>query len=367
LNSPHFIEILLIFSGIASLAYPVLLFITIIFHKENFANQELSTKGVSIIIAAHNELTNLQSFLPLILAQNYPLFEVIIACDRCNDGSTEYLHSLNHPHLKVIEIHETTEGFNPKKYALDRAIAQSSYPWLLLTDADCYPASEQWIKGMMQGKSLKKIVIGLSFYKGPKSFLNRFIAFETLFTAMQYSAWTILGKPYMAVGRNLLYAKELFINNSGFGKYASHLGGDDDLLLQSISDKTNTTVCFNPSTFTYTPPPKGFKAWWKQKHRHLNAGKQYPLAVLAGLSFYPFFSIVYYAISLVYINSLEIPIVIVLYILRTCIFIITFAGVSQKWKISIFWPLLPVLEIYYLFYLMFAGLYNLAVPIKKWK
>jgi len=367
LNSLHFPFILLLVSGILSGTYILFLLVTIVLYKKErpgFTGTPI--EGVSVIIAAHNELNHLKRYLPEILAQNYPLFEVIISCDRCTDGSVEYLKSFSNPLLKIIDTSETPAGFTSKKYALHKAISEASYPWILLTDADCHPSGNQWIRGMMAAKGDKHICLGLSFLTGRKSILNTFVRFETLFTAMQYTAWAICGKPYMAVGRNLLYAKELFINNSGFDKYSKHLGGDDDLLIQSISDRFNTNVCLNTNAFTYSPSPEGFSKWWRQKHRHLNAGKQYPLNVLIGLSIYPFSGLIFYLLCLVYINSPEIPIVIALYILRTCIFIITFAGVSQKWKYSIFWPLLPVLEISYLFYLIFAGLYNLAVPVKKW-
>lgn len=366
MNSSHLIELIWIVSCILSGGYLLFLFLILFFHKNTSAGTA-PIEGVSVIIAAHNELNNLRTFLPSILDQQYPAFEVIIACDRCEDGSLDYLSSIAHPSFSYIEIKDIEENLHPKKRALTLAINKASYQWILLTDADCKPATNNWIQTMMEAKGNKQVCLGLSFYTGSFSVLNTFIRFETLFTAMQYASWALMGKPYMGVGRNLLYAKDLFINNSGFGKHGAHLGGDDDLLIQSLATKTNTTVCMLPGSFTLSPPPKGWKEWWNQKHRHLNAGKQYPLPVLIGLSIYPIFSILFYSLGLFYSFSSYFPIGIILYILRTCIFIITFAGIGHKWKYSVCLLFLPVLEIKYLFYLIFAGCYNLAVPIKKWK
>ena len=62
----------------------------------------------------------------------------------------------------------------------------------------------------------KEIVLGYSRYKRKNSFLNLFIRWETFYSAMQYFSYSIIGKTYMGVGRNLAYRKSLFFKVKGF-------------------------------------------------------------------------------------------------------------------------------------------------------
>ena len=366
MNTNTFILLTCYLSGAASITWLLFQLLAVLFRK-NTSAVPTHKEGVSVVIAAHNELENLKRFLPSILNQSYPAFEVIIACDRCTDGTQAFLQSLSNPILKYIDIEHTVAGINPKKAALDRAIRHAAYPWILLSDADCYPLSDQWISSMMEHKGKKEVCLGISLYTEKKTLLNRFIRFETLFTAFNYISWAVLKKPYMAVGRNLLYKKELFINNDGFGKHAGHLGGDDDLLIQKIASRANSTVNISKFGITLSLPAEGFSVWWKQKHRHLHAGKQYPAEVLLGLSIYPFLSIIFY-MSLIYsLFSFDFKEIILFYILRTCIFISIFVCIGQKLNARLPILFLTIAEILYLIYLLFAGFYNLVVPIKKWK
>ncbi len=366
MNNQSFIEMLLIASGTISIVYLLVMALVVAFHKNKTAPTAIN-EGVSVIIAAHNEYENLKLFLPTILNQEYPNFEVLVVCDRCTDESIGYLKSITHPALHILEIHTQTDGLQPKKAALTEGIKIAKHPWILATDADCYAVSNKWIEEMMLAKNNKQVCLGLSMYQQKFTFLNFFIQFETLFTGIQYSSWAKMGKPYMAVGRNLLYARELFINNQGFGKYGYHLGGDDDLLIQSIAFSKNTSVATNPNSFTISRPSETYTQWWRQKHRHLHAGKQYPLAVLMGLGIYPLTSALFHFLCFYCFFTLNLEVVMTIYILRTCIFISIFVGIGYKWNIRLSIFFLAIAEVTYLIYLLFAGIYNLAVPIKKWK
>ena len=129
----------------------------------------------------------------------------------------------------------------------------------------------------------------------------------------------------------------------------------------------DTNVCISAEGFTQSRPAEGFSSWWRQKHRHLHAGKKYPIGVLINLCIYPVCGLLYYAGAIYYALAFNFADIMLFYILRTCIFISIFAQIGRKWNgpVSIFF--LPFAEIVYLIYLLFAGFYNAAVPIKKWK
>ena len=233
----------------------------------------------SIIVAAHNEHDNLTRLIPALQNQNLTDIEIIIALDRCTDGSNELIKQFqkNDKRIKPIEITEIPDGFNPKKFALNQAIEHAENEVLIFTDADCIPSSEHWasnITGNFSNSDVQ-LSIGFSPYLKKPGLLNGFIQFETMKTAMQYLVFTLAGHPYMAVGRNLAYKKSFFKEVKGF-KNSQHItGGDDDLLINQYGVASNTRVHIGPDSVTYSYPKEDFTAYFRQKLRHLSVGKYY--------------------------------------------------------------------------------------------
>lgn len=233
---------------------------------------------VSVVICARNELVNLQKLIPLLLEQDYPDFEVIIIDDRSEDPMYDYMLEQKSVHQKVhlVRINYTPEGMNPKKFALTMGIKSARHQNLLFTDADCFPASNQWIKSMaryMVGK--EEIIIAYAPYQKEKGFLNLLIRYDTFYTAVQYISLAMAGLPYMGVGRNLAYKSSLFMKLKGFYKHVPLNGGDDDLFVNRASTEDNIAVCLNPESFTYSIPKRSWATWYRQKTRHLAVGRYY--------------------------------------------------------------------------------------------
>ncbi len=234
--------------------------------------------GVSVVVCAWNELENLQQLLPLLLEQQYPDFEVIVVDDRSNDGTFDLLReeSQRYPNLRRVHVAQTPKHITPKKYALTLGIRAAQKAVVLLTDADCRPASPDWISAMTGCLTADKaIVLGFSPYQRQPGFLNAFIRFETFFTALQYFSLALAGVPYMGVGRNLLYRRSLFLEQGGFNGHHHVLGGDDDLFVGRVATANNTAVCLNPAAFVWSLPKTSWRSWYWQKRRHLSVGKLY--------------------------------------------------------------------------------------------
>ena len=237
--------------------------------------------GVTVIVCARNELDNLTELLPLLNAQNYPVYEVLVMDDRSTDGTSQFLENdIAHlERVRFIQIDKEYEHITPKKYALTIALKKALYPTVLLTDADCRPASDGWLRGMVTPltNGQKAISLGFSPYEHRPGFLNRLIRFETLFTAVQYFSLARVGQPYMGVGRNLGYQTALFFANRGFYTHKNVVGGDDDLFVNEVATGKNTAICLDADTFMWSKPKETWAEWRLQKRRHLNVGKYYKL------------------------------------------------------------------------------------------
>lgn len=247
------------------------------FYKEQPPAQQ-SFPPVSVVICAKNEADNLTEYLPKILQQDYPEFEVVVVNDCSWDNTEDVLREYTKifPNLKTILIKEDEYYKHGKKFALMVGIKGTRYEHILFTDGDCYPQSDQWIKEMMLGYMPgKEIVIGYGPYIKEKTFVNKLIRFDTFTIGMQYLSLGLANKPYMGVGRNLSYKKELFFKNKGFATHYHINSGDDDLFVNQAASDTNTSVVVSKDSFTYSIPSKSFGEWTRQKARHLSTSGLY--------------------------------------------------------------------------------------------
>ena len=251
-------------------------FSSLFFRKKTTANTD--SVPISVIICAKNEAENLTAFLPSILQQTYSDFEVVLINDASSDATLEVMEQFKEQHLniKIVNVKNNEAFWGNKKYALTLGIKTASHEHLIFTDADCKPQSKHWIKEVAtQFSTDKTIVLGYGKYASKKSVVNLLIRYETLLTALQYFTYAKLGSPYMGVGRNLAYKKSEFFKTKGFIKHIQVKSGDDDLFIQEAASKSNTTFTLQPNSFTISNPPLTFKAWFRQKRRHLSTAPYY--------------------------------------------------------------------------------------------
>lgn len=235
-------------------------------------------KPVSVIICARNEEKNLMNHIPVIMEQDYPEFEVIVVNDSSWDDTEAILKALSvsYPTMRVINLDEEKQNMQGKKFALTLGIKAAKFETILLTDADCSPQSNQWIRRMSAHmNSPKEIVLGFSPYKRLAGWLNKIIRYDTLNIGLNYLGFAKAGNPYMGVGRNLSYTKEVFFRVGGFKSHYSLASGDDDLFINQVANSRNTMVEFHPEAQTISEPKKTWSEWFTQKRRHFTTAPLY--------------------------------------------------------------------------------------------
>lgn len=235
---------------------------------------------VSVIICARNEEDNLSNFLPSVLEQNYPDFEVIVVNDCSEDKSYDVLGEFlkKYSNLRVSNVNKDPKFTHNKKFAQFIGIKASVNEILLFTDADCQPVSNKWIEMMTSHfNSETTFVLGYGGYRREKGLLNRYIRYDSMTIAMQYLGMAVRGIPYMGVGRNLAYRRSAFFENKGFGNFNHIVSGDDDLFVNSKATAQNTVAEFRKDAHTRSVPLKSLKEWINQKKRHLTTAPYYKL------------------------------------------------------------------------------------------
>jgi len=243
-------------------------------HKD----EEIPKLPVSIIICARDEAHNLKKFLPSILTQDYPDYEVIVVNDCSSDKTESVLNEFCElfPLLRYTTIKKDIKFTHGKKLAQTIGIKAAKNDILIFTDADCYALSNKWVERIQQNFSPEtEVVVGFGGYIKNDTFLNKLIRYDAVFIAMQYFSFALAGHPYMGVGRNLAYRKSTFFNNKGFASHFNIESGDDDLFINQVADKKNTRIEISIDSQTRSIPKTTFNKWLKQKSRHNSTFRYY--------------------------------------------------------------------------------------------
>jgi cellulose synthase/poly-beta-1,6-N-acetylglucosamine synthase-like glycosyltransferase len=329
------------------------------------------THPVSVIICARDEAANLVKNLPGALVQHYKTtHEVIVINDNSFDESKyvldEYRKSFKH--LNIVELKQEARFIPGKKFPLSVGIKEAKYEVLLMTDADCVPASEFWIEKMQEGyQENTEIVLGYGALHKRKGFLNKLIRWETFHTALQYLSYAVAGLPYMGVGRNLSYKKSVFFRHKGFSSHNHVASGDDDLFINLAANKKNTAIVVDKEAFTLSAAPSSWKEWMRQKSRHYSTSRYYKslhkfllgmYALSHGL-LYPLF-----AATIIFYNwKWALAIFGIRFLMQFFVFYKTMNRLNEKDLLPIFW----LLDIWMFFYYILFSFSMIKKPRKTWK
>jgi glycosyltransferase involved in cell wall biosynthesis len=344
-----------IFSTGAAVQLFYYLFFYLAVYLKKFNEVSGNKPPVSVIICARNESENLEAFLPSVLEQDYPDFEVIVVNDCSEDNSYDVLASFlkKYPNLRISNVNKDPKFTHNKKFAQFIGIKAAKNEILLFTDADCRPESNKWIEEMTShfGEGIN-FVLGYGGYLKTKGLLNKYIRYDCMTIAMQYLGMAIRGVPYMGVGRNLAYRRSIFFSNKGFGSHNHVVSGDDDLFVNTIGNSKNTHVEYRQESQTRSVPYSSFNEWLLQKKRHLTTAPYYKFRDKFLLIMEPFMRVLFYITFIVLLSFLFMwPWVLGIFALRLICQITVFTLVQKKLDEP---GLLP----YLLFFDIFSPLFN---------
>lgn len=327
---------------------------------------------VSVIICAKNEEENLRNFLPSVIEQNYPDFEIIVINDASTDNTLEVIEEFQQidPRVKCVNVENNEAFWANKKYALTLGIKKARNQHLLFTDADCAPQSKEWISKMSQHFQPEiDIVLGYGgYFKHKGSLLNKLIRFETLLTAIQYFSYARLGSPYMGVGRNLAYTSSKFYELKGFASHLHLRSGDDDLFVNEAANAKNTAISFERESHTRSAPKNKFKEWFHQKKRHVSvAGKYKPKhRMLLGI-FYASRLLFWLLFAVLLILQIHPEIVLVALGIKLLLEAFIYVKSAKKLdELDIVW-LFPFFDLFLIFTQLAIFISNLISKPKHWK
>jgi cellulose synthase/poly-beta-1,6-N-acetylglucosamine synthase-like glycosyltransferase len=367
-----FSQVLLLFTIV--IAIQLFYYIYFFCRLANYDSSPVASENlppVSIVICAHDEMNGLRKNLPSILEQKYPHYEVIVVNDNSEDDTEMILMQLQakYPHLVVRDIRTSSKNMRGKKYPLTIGIRAALNEHVLLTDADCAPSGDHWIREMAaMFQPGKEIVIGYAPYRKHPGFLNKFIRYETFTTALQYFSFALAHIPYMGVGRNLAYQKNVFFDHNIYPRYPQLLSGDDDLLINAAANKQNTAIQINKSAFMFSEPKETWDEYWHQKRRHISTGRYYKLSHRFLLMLFPISSLFFYILLFLCLFYTTIRVeTLLLFIIKTCIQGIVFRENMKKLGEEDLFFLFPLMDILFLLYYLRLLPFLITTRETSWK
>lgn len=352
------------------LFYYLYFFLRLAFH--NITTETASqTHPVSVVICARDEAPNLVKNLPVALKQKYPTtYEVVVVNDNSIDESKYILeeYQTTFKQLQIVEVKREPQSIPGKKFPLTVGIKAAKHDTVLLTDADCLPTSEYWIKKMQEGyKENIQVVLGYGAYHKKKGLLNKLVRWETFHTALQFLSYAKAGMAYMGVGRNLSYKKSVFFQHNGFSSHKNIISGDDDLFINKAATKNNTAIVIDQEAFTLSEPPKNWRQWKRQKTRHYSTAKFYKTSQKILLSLYSLTHFLFYPLFVATIFWVSPKTALIIFGIRLLFQGFIFYKTMKKLKEGDLFLWFPVFDVWMFFYYLIFSFSLFKNPDKKWK
>jgi poly-beta-1,6-N-acetyl-D-glucosamine synthase len=236
--------------------------------------------NLSLVIAAKNEESNIESLIDSLDQLNYPKenLEVIIVDDNSTDQTSDFVLSKIKDKSNFRLITATEKMLEGKKGALQIGIDAAQNNFIVITDADCKP-NRYWLN-TIAGKLDEgfDFVFGIAPILSGKTLVQKISAYENLRNTYLSIAAVGLNIPYSAAARSFAFRKTSFKRVGGYGKTTKTLSGDDDLLLrEAVKHKMLIGTVVDPDAFVFSSAPTSFELYFKQKHRHLQTSFYYLL------------------------------------------------------------------------------------------
>lgn len=315
--------------------------------KTKLSSQDQASKrpthtGISILICAHDEAQNLERNLNSILSQRKIICEVIIINDHSNDNTEKVISQFQkeHTNLKYIHLNTSTKS---KRNALTAGVKAAQFENILVTDADCQPATQMWAHLFLaQLSTEKQMILGVSPYTAQKTYVNQLIQHETYQTAIQFLSFAKQNRAYMGLGRNMAFTKSIFDKYSQYTLDQNLTSGDDDMFVQRVPQKY-IDILTTPESFTFSQGKSTLKSWWRQKRRHYSTAPVYKFKDQVMLSLNGLSLLFFWGLSLILLtHSVHLLWCILIFVILKTVIFKKHKNLIGNQQVKWFWPLVDL-------------------------
>lgn len=236
---------------------------------------------VSVVVPLFSEdYSFVEERLPLMLAQSYPDFEVVIVYVGHDSDFYEDLVRLKQsfPQIVTTKIHLDPRFPISRKMALNVGIKSAHYEHMVFTSTDACPQTDRWLSLMAKGFTRGEIVVGYCGVERKKGFSNYMMRAWRMMHSADWLARAVRRRAYRGTLHNFGFTKRIYFGANGF----SHLNmniGEDDLFMQQVMTRDNVSVILSPRA-SLREKTWGGMGWWMSQLRYYgSAFRFYPQTV----------------------------------------------------------------------------------------
>lgn len=243
-------------------------------HRHSLREPEgATTPPVSVVVVVADDPGYVTEYLPRLLTQNHPNYEVVVVDDSSETDLTDELVMMQaqYPHLRFTTIKADPVFRHSRKLALTVGIKAARYENIIFTDADAIPASDKWLSIVARGFNGGQLVIGYTGIERRPGLANKIMRCQRLTSSIRYLNAAVRGHVYRGIYNNIGYTKRLFFGNKGYTHLRMTLG-EDDLFVQKIAPicSKRTSVMLNPAAAMRQFQWGGLR-WWRAERRYRSA------------------------------------------------------------------------------------------------
>ena len=205
-----------------------------------------SLPSVAVVIVAQEEADKLRKHLPLFLEQHYPAdYQVIVVDIHSSDDTLKLLEEMEaaYLHLSHSSIPASARDISMQRLAMTLGIKTSYTEWVIFTQADCFPETEEWLANFMntdvQGKHA---IIGLTKYTQCNNWLMKKRQFFRLWQQMLWLPFAKKFYPYRADDTLFAYQRDYFFEHNGFASDSKLQVGAATLLVNKNISRQQCAV-----------------------------------------------------------------------------------------------------------------------------
>lgn len=244
-------------------------------------DEEKDYPSVSLLFNIVGEWDALKRNLPAFLEQEYKGQYNVIIVIREGDEETESVSKLyeNDPRVYCTYVPKSSRYMSKPKLAVTLGCKASKSDWILMADITAMPSSNNWLTSMVGNiKDGTDIVLGYCKYDSHMSALRRFAKLHTF----AYLVKTRGGIPYRSIGNNILFRREMFMEQDGYRGNLKYIGGEYDFIVNKFATAKNTTTTLDRDTWLLAEIPTD-KSWrnamlfYQETRKHLKHSKRHRL------------------------------------------------------------------------------------------
>lgn len=236
-------------------------------------SQKENAEPVTILITAHDNLSELERNLPMFLNQQYAAdYQVIVVSQSTDVDTIDFLKrtAAQNPHLYYTYIPESSRYMSRKKLQITLGVKAAKYEWIILTEPTCRPESNQWLAAMTQQFSTSThLVLGYVAFDDETKRIRRFESIHRAFYLLRRAQHSYGYRTHMP---NVAFRKSDFMREQGYQGNLEYVRGEYDFLVNKYATYGDTAIELDCDAWLIHDEPTD-KAW-HNAHLYLQASRK---------------------------------------------------------------------------------------------